>query len=237
MTNHVILNNVDHHDLRVIRDRSAELGDDVMCAQLLPQEFRDAQNDYPIFFHKDPATGKYLPYAMFGLEQNENLFLDGNTWNAAYIPFLVERGPFSIGLQQKSNNERGLIISIDLDNPRVSRSKGEALFLTHGGNSEYVERISYILHAVHEGVAETEVFVQNLLKYDLLEPFSLEMDLNTGSKHKLEGFHTINEERLQKLDAEALADLSGKFFLAAAYMVVASLSNIRKLIAKKNQRN
>ena len=135
------------------------------------------------------------------------------------------------------NNERGLIISIDLDHPRVSRSKGEALFLTHGGNSEYVERISYILHAVHEGVAETEVFVQNLLKYDLLEPFSLEMDLNTGSKHKLEGFHTINEERLQKLDAEALADLSGKFFLAAAYMVVASLSNIRKLIAKKNQRN
>ena len=237
MTNHVLLNNVDHHDLRVIRDRSAELGDDVMCAQLLPQEFRDAQNDYPIFFHKDPATGKYLPYAMFGLEQNENLFLDGNTWNAAYIPFLVERGPFSIGLQQKSNNERGLIISIDLDNPRVSRSKGEALFLTHGGNSEYVERISYILHAVHEGVAETEAFVQNLLKYDLLESFSLEMDLNNGSKHKLEGFHTINEERLQKLDAEALADLSGKFFLAAAYMVVASLSNIRKLIAKKNQRN
>lgn len=236
MTNHVVLNNVDHHDLHVIRDRSAELGDNVMCAQLLPQEFRDAQNDYPIFFHRDSGSGKFLPYAMFGFEQEENLYLQGNTWNAAYIPFLVERGPFSIGVQQKSNDERGLVISIDLDHPRVSRTEGEALFLAQGGNSEYLQRISYILDAINEGVAETERFVDALLHYDLLEPFSLEIELNSGSRHKLEGFHTINEERLVKLDGDALAELSGRFFLPAAYMAVASLSNIRKLIGKKNRR-
>jgi hypothetical protein len=236
MTNHVVLNNVDHQDLRVIRDRSPELGDNVMCAQLLPQEFRDAQNDYPIFFHKDPVTGKYLPYAMFGFEQDENLFLADNAWDAGYIPFLVERGPFSIGVQQKSNNERGLVISIDLDHPRVSHSEGEKLFLTHGGSTDYLKRISYILDAINKGIVETEAFVEDLLRYDLLQPFSLEVELNNGSRHKLEGFHTINEEQLVKLDGEALADLSRKFFLPAAYMVVASLSNIRKLIGKKNQR-
>jgi hypothetical protein len=75
-----------------------------------------------------------------------------------------------------------------------------------------------------------------LLKYDLLEPFALELELNNGAKHSLQGFYTINEDKLIKLDGEALADLSGKFFLPAAYMVVASLSNIRKLITKKNQR-
>lgn len=236
MTNHVVLNNVDHQDLRVITDRSPELGDNVMCAQLLPQEFRNAQNDYPIFFHRDPGTGKYLPYAMFGFEQNENLFLTGNAWDAGYIPFLVERGPFSIGVQQKSNNERGLVISIDLDHPRVSHTDGEKLFLEHGGSTEYLKRISYILHAINEGVVETEALVEDLLKYDLLQPFSLEVELNNGSRHKLEGFHTINEEKLVKLNGEALADLSRKFFLPAAYMVVASLSNIRKLIGMKNQR-
>lgn len=236
MTNHAVLNNVEHHDLRVLRDRSAELGDNVMCAQLLPQEFRDAQNDYPIFFHKNSETGKYLPYAMFGLQENENLFLEGDSWNAGYLPFLVERGPFSVGLQQKSNDERGLVISIDLDHPRVSRTQGEVLFLPHGGNTEYVQRISYILQAINEGVVESEAFVEDLLKYDLLKSFTLEVELNSGSKHRLEGFYTINEENLVNLDGNALADLSGKFFLPAVYMVVASLSNIRKLIAKKNQR-
>ena len=236
MTNHVVLNNVDHHDLHVIRDRSSELGDDVMCAQLMPQEFRDAQNDYPIFFHKDAATGDFLPYAMFGFEQNENLYLEGNVWKADYIPFLVEKGPFSIGVQHKSNDEKGLVISIDLDHPRVSRTEGEPLFLTHGGNSDYLQRISYILNAINQGVVESREFVNDMLKYDLLEPFSLEVTLNNGARHKLQGFHTINEEKLVKLDGDALAYLSGKFFLPAAYMVVASLSNIRKLIGKKNQR-
>jgi hypothetical protein len=237
MTNHAVLNNIDHQDLRVITQRSAELGDNVMCAQLLPQEFRNAQNDYPIFFHKNPDTGKFLPYAMFGLEQNENLFLEGNCWDAAYVPFLVERGPFSIGIQQKSNDERGLVISIDLDHARVSHTEGESLFLTHGGNSEYIERISYILHAINEGTRESEAFVEDMLKYDLLEPFSLKVELNNGAKHSLQGFHTINEEKLVNLDGEAMVDLSRKFFLPAAYMVVASLSNIRKLIGKKNKRS
>ena len=236
MTNHAVLNNVEHHDLRIIRDRSAELGDNVMCAQLLPQEFRDAQNDYPIFFHKDHNSGKFLPYAMFGLQENENLFLEGGSWNAAYLPFLVERGPFSVGVQQKSNDERGLVISIDMDHPRVSRSQGEALFLPHGGHTDYLNRVSYLLQAINAGVVETEAFVEDLLKYDLLKPFALEVELNSGSKHRLEGFHTIDEENLVNLGGDALADLSSKFFLPAAYMAVASLSNIRKLIEKKNQR-
>ena len=236
MTNHAVLNNVDHHDLRVLRNRSSELGDNVMCAQLLPQEFRDAQNDYPIFFHKNPETEKFLPYAMFGLQEDENLFLEGQSWNAGYLPFLVERGPFSVGVQQKSNDERGLVISIDLDHPRVSRTEGEALFLPHGGNTEYVKRISHVLQAINAGVVESEAFAEDLLKYDLLKPFTLEVELDNGSKYRLENFYTINEENLVNLDGDALADLSGKFFLPAAYMAVASLSNIRKLIEKKNQR-
>ena len=236
MTHHAILNNVDHHDLRIIRERSAELGDNVMCAQLMPQEFRDAQNDYPIFFHQNPDTGKFLPYAMFGLELDENLFLEGNSWNAAYIPFLVERGPFSIGVQQKSDDDKGLVITVDLDHPRISRTEGESLFLPQGGNSKYLERITYILRAINEGVAETDAFVADMLKYDLLKPFSLEVELNNGARYRLEGFHTINEETLVQLDGEVLAELSRKFFLPAAYMVVASLSNIRKLIEKKNRR-
>ena len=67
MANHVILNNIEHQDIRVIRDRSAEFGDNVMGVPIMPREFRDAQADFPIFFHKESPDGKFQPYAMFGL--------------------------------------------------------------------------------------------------------------------------------------------------------------------------
>ena len=236
MANHVILNNIEHQDIRVIIERSVELGDNVMGVPLLPREFRDAQNDFPIFFHKDPSNGRLVSFAMFGLVEDENLFLDNGSWNAIYLPLVLEKGPFLIGQQEKSDGDKGLVISLDLDHPRVSKTAGEALFLEHGGNSKYIERISHVLDAIHQGQGQTDAFVDAMLEHDLLEPFALNVELNDGSKHRLEGFQTIHEEKLMQLDGDVLMDLNRKGYLHAAYMVVASLSNIRKLIGWKNQR-
>jgi hypothetical protein len=235
MTNHVILNNVEHKNLKLITERSAELGDNMMAAPLFPREFRSAQIDYPIFFHKHPKTDMYSAFAIFGFEEGENLFLEGNRWNASYMPYLVEKGPFLIAFQQRSDGEQNMVISIDLDHPRVSETAGEALFLPHGGNTKLLERMSSILREIHDAQGETEAFVDAMLAHDLLEPFRLEIELDSGAKHRLEGFHSINEEKLTELDGETLADLSRKFHLQAAYMVVASLSNIRKLIEQRNR--
>jgi hypothetical protein len=235
MTNHVILNNIEHKDIRVIKDRSAQFGDNVMGVPIITREFRDAQNDFPIFFHKDSPEGKLVPFAMFGLVRDENLFLDDEAWKASYLPFVMEKGPFLIGFQEKSDGDKGLVISLDLDHPRVSHTEGEALFLPHGGNGKYIERISDVLNAIHEGQAATEGFVDAMLAHDLIEPFALNVDLDDGSKHRLEGFHTVHEEKLTALEGDVLADFSKKGYLQCAYMVVASLSNIRKLIQKKNQ--
>ena len=148
---------------------------------------------------------------------------------------LLEKGPFLIGMQEKSDGEKGLVISVDIDHPRVSRTEGELLFLPHGGNSKYIERISYVLNAIHEGQGQTQGFIDAMLEHDLLEPFALNVELNDGSKHRLEGFHTVHEEKLTHLNGDILTELSKKGYLMYAYMVVASLSNIRKLIEKKNQ--
>ena len=157
-------------------------------------------------------------------------------WNAKYLPLVLEKGPFLIGLQERSDGDKGLVISLDLDDPRVSRSEGEVLFLPHGGNSPYVERISHVLNAIHQGQGETQGFMEAMLKHELVEPFALNVELNDGSKHRLEGFHTVHEEKLTQLGGDALVELNRKGYLLYAYMVLASLSNIRKLIDKKNQR-
>jgi hypothetical protein len=239
MTNHAILNEIDHKDLRVDIGHGADLGDNIMCALAIPSEFRSLQADYPIFFHKNEETGKYLPMAMFGFQAGENLYLDGDRWGAVYIPLMIERGPFLIGFQEVVKHgaaQKKMVISIDMDNPRVGSARGEPLFQPFGGNSEYTEHIVRVLQEIDRGQAMIEELVDALLQHDLLEPLTVNIELINGAKHSLQGFHTIHEERLAALDGQVLADFSRRGILQAAYMMIASMANIAKMIDLKNKR-
>ena len=236
MTNHVLLDNNNHKDLKVISKRSASLGDNIPSLMTFPFEFRNIQTNFPICFCKDPATGKFYTAALFGFEENENLFLDGDTWNAAYTPLMLERQPFFIGSQQNHGGEEQRLIYIDMDSPRISSTDGESLFLEQGGISNYLQRISSILEAIHQGQQETREFVDLMQKYDLIESFTLDVELDDGSNNQLQGFYTINEDKLKDLDADNIKKLIRTGHMQAAFMMIASMSNFRSLIDKKNKR-
>jgi hypothetical protein len=233
MANHAPLNNVDHKNLRVVTTRGAAYGDAVMSALTFPAEFRDLQACYPIVFAQD-ANGSYDAIALLGFEQGENLFLGPNGWDAPTIPLTVERQPFMIG-----RNGEELAVHIDLDSPRVRDGgiEGEALFLTYGGTSEYLERISSVLRTIHEGLIASRAFVAALVELELIESFVLDVELDDGSQNRLAGFYTINEDRLARLTGEQLARLHEKGYLQAIYMAVASLAQFRGLIQRKNRAN
>jgi hypothetical protein len=55
-------------------------------------------------------------------------------------------------------------------------------------------------------------------------------------KYVLKGFYTINQDRLAQLDGEALEKLNRAGFLQGAFLVVASLNNVKKLIDMKKRR-
>ena len=240
MSNHALLNNVEHKDLKISRKRNADMGDQMMFCMTFPVEFRSVQHHYPIFFRKDAQTGEFMPVAMFGFEQKENLFLKEDKWDASYIPLVMDRAPFLIGFQQdRETGDKKPVIHIDMDSPRVSNGEnageGEAVFLEHGGQTAYLEKVSGMLQAIHAGQEHGKAFVQKLVEYELLEPFTLEVELNNGSQNQLIGFYTIHEEKLNALSSEAIADLHKDGFLQSIYMVLASLSSINDLIARKNQ--
>lgn len=238
MANHAMLNADDHRDLRVQTAHGAEYGDKVMCTLAIPSEFRNLQADYPIFFHRNEETGKYLPMAMFGFEKDENLYLENGVWNAIYIPLMIQRGPFLIGFQGQgpvAGESRKMVVSIDMDNPRVG-TEGEPLFQPFGGNSEYLDKVIEALKEIDQGQAAIAAFTSALLQHNLIEPFSLDITLENKNKHQLQGFFTIHEERLANLDAEVLADFSRRGILQAAYMMIASMANIGRLISLKNRR-
>jgi hypothetical protein len=221
----VLLNNVDHKDLRAIVRRGAEYGDDTMFAVTFPAEFRSLQAHYPIVFRRTAQPAAFEPVALLGLEEGSNLFLRDGAWDAAVVPLAIERLPFYIGSEGDE-----LLIHVDLDSPRLSRDEGEALFLPHGGTTEFLERMNSVLMAIHRGLQGTPAFVQALLEHDLLEPFVLDVERADGSRLRLEHFHTVHEDRLAALPGAALERLARAGHLQAAYMAVASLSQFRALI-------
>lgn len=229
MARHVLLNNIDHKDVRIDTRRSAALGDQVMYALVVPSEFRQLQAHYPIVFARD-AQEQLQPVALFGIQPGQNLFLRDERWDAASLPLMIERQPFAIGTQGEE-----LLIHLDIDSPRVRRDSGEALFLEHGGISAYLDRINSILLALHEGLKQTPVFMALLQEYKLLESFVLDFPLDDGSQQRLAGFHTIHEERLAALDGAALQKFHQAGLLEPLYMVLASQSNFRNLIERMNR--
>jgi hypothetical protein len=232
MPRHVLLNNVQHKNLRVITRRSVELGDGAGSVVVFPTEFREAQREYPIFFRKEPGTDDFLSVALLGFAKDENLYLDANGWNAFYLPAVVARGPFLIGFQ-----EGAPVIHIDLDHPRVSETEGEPLFLPLGGQSPYLQYVASVLDAIHRGLSKSREMSAAFAALDLIVPVQLEVRLTADEHHNLHGYHTINDERLRDLDAPSLARLHQAGFLECAYLVMASLNNFQKLVDRKLARH
>lgn len=226
----VLLNNVDHKDLRIITARGAQYGDNVMTALSYPHEFRNLQAHYPIVFFKTEDGTGFHAAALLGFQEGENLFLDAGVWDAAYVPLTLARQPFLIG------NVRGeLLLHVDLDSPKVSRTEGEPVFLEFGGNTDYLEQVSSMLRAIHDGMEQAPAFSAALQEFNLLESFVFDVELPDGTQHRLAGCYTVNEERLQTLDGAALEQLSRAGFLQPLYMVIASLSNLRALAERKRR--
>lgn len=236
MTNYVLLSDAEHANLKVVTTRSAEYGDNVKYVMTFPFEFRNVQSCYPIFFQKDSETGGFFPLALFGFENGENLFLSDHGWDASYIPIMIKRQPFLIGFQEDADDsqKKNPVVSIDMDNPRVGESEGESLFLEHGGSSEYLQKATANLELIHQANEHSKRFIAALIEHDLLESFTLNIELSDGSSNQLLGFYTINEDSVQQLSGESLASLNSNGFLQPIFMVLASHSCIRSLIDLKN---
>ena len=235
MTRPALLDNVTHRQLRLHTGRSAALGDARQSALALPAEFRQLQAYFPIVFQKVDGDAGMQPIALFGLEEGQNLFLTERGWDAPVMPMALQRDPFLIG----RNSSDTLQLHIDMDSPRIVRPEegevGTAVFLPHGGHSEYLDHAISLIEHLHSNVQHLPDFIEALTRHELLEPFVLEVELADGSVSQLSGLHTISEERLKALPGHVLEVLQHQDHLLPIYMQLASLSQFPRLVERQNR--
>jgi len=240
MARHELLDNVVHKDLRVDTRFGAGLGDPAGLVPVWPTEFAELQREYPIFLQKGEGESEYHAVALLGFDASENLFLDGDRWNANYLPGAVVRGPFSIGFRDPvpgGSLEPEPVVHVDMEHPRVARDgEGVAVFMPKGGHSPYLDHVITVLKGIHDGVAAARAMFATLDRLGLLQPVDLDVRFDEARGARVTGLYGIDRDRLAALEAGQLHALHRDGLLEGVYLMLASLYNMRRLIAEKQRR-
>jgi hypothetical protein len=238
VTKIAILDKNKHKNTRILTERGAEFGENVHLIPVIADELEKLVLEYPVCLIKDNDTGQFGLHALLGFEVNENLFLQGNEWQASYVPLHIKRQPFMVGVNAKHGEQptpENTIITINTANARVQELSGEAIFDDKGNATPFMQEMNNLLSNLMNGIIRTEAFIQKLSEHNLIESIQLTVNFIGSEEKRFDGIYTINEENLQQLSADVLEELNNKGYLQACYLLRASIGHVQKLISLKRK--
>ncbi len=226
----VALDRAEHRNTRVklpVTDWSVAAGLNSMFVAAV--EFGDTCRDYPIVFVRagnDPdGTVQIASVAVFGLAQGENLYLNGKSWRAHYLPALLRLYPFALG----RIDDKQYAVVLDTAWAGVSQTEGEPLFTPQGEITELTQQVQQQLEQVEAEVQRTRLVGQRLLELDLLRDMRFDATLPDGKVLTVEGFLTVDEDKLKALPDATLVELQRNGILGLVHAHLISLGHMRRL--------
>ncbi len=225
MSNVVVLDSVSHRKLRVHAQPAIQYGDNQRFVAVVVNEFPILALHYPVLFSKDADTGQFYCGVMLGFDAGENLFLDEHREQKLYRPLNLQRGPFFTS---------GSELAIDLEHPRVAPSGEQALFDEAGEPTLYLQSIMGLMRDLRPGLERTRIFIDTLLRLQLIEPMTIEARFDDGSNREVTGLYTVNRDELKELADGTIVDLFRRGYLQLVYLMLASLKHVPVLAQKKN---
>jgi len=232
MSTTVRLDNVDHASLKLLRGHGARFGEAVNQVAVVASEFDRVQREYPILFARSP-DGALQGIAILGFDRDENLFLDGDGWDAAYVPALFRRGPFQIGLTDGES-----AIHVDLAHPRVAGDgeDGDPVFKAHGGDAPALEAATVALRDLSVGAGAAATMTALFDELRLIEAVRLQVRIDEHDSIDFDGYLAVTPEAIARLDGGALARLNQAGLLDVAVFAAASLGTMAGLVARKQRK-
>lgn len=197
-------------------------------------EFPLAALDFPVVFVNTAELPNVAisPIVLLGLTPSENLFLDGKRWDARYIPAFIRRYPF-FSATFRGTDQRGVMI--DTAWSGLSATEGEPLFLEGDKPAPALERAVEFLRMFEAEVERTREFCQRLYELKLLRPMQVDATLASGQHLGIDGFLTVDEDKLKDLPDAAVLELQRNGMLMLLHLHLASLANVRHLVERKGR--
>ncbi len=202
-------------------------------ASVMVHEFARAAAIYPVVFLEDKAQDEFRPVALMGLQEGENLFVDGaGKWQASYVPAIIRRYPFALA---STGQEGQFTVCIDEGSALVNDSEGVPLFKEDGEPSEAIENVKRYLGELQQMDMFTRAFCKYFAEHNLFTP--LNMRVRQGQQQRnISGCYVVNEERLNNLSGERFLEMRERRYLPAVYAHLVSLAQIERLITLQEER-
>ena len=207
---------------------------------LTVRELIAAARFFPVAFVRDAGRDEFLPMAITGLVQGENLLLDaGGEWPAdLYRPAYVRRFPFcTVRVRQEGAEQAPPQIVIAVQETALSAEARPVLFEGGEGRPSSAWREhEALINEMEAAVEETRAFCRNLVRLELLEPFEAHVQPKDLKALSVKGLHRIGEQRLNALSGNAVAKLMKDGQLARIYAHLFSLDNFGRLLDRYRRR-
>jgi SapC len=196
-------------------------------------EFAEAGRDYPIVFVRGEDQ-QLRPVALLGIRNGENVFVDADgKWDAPYIPAFVRRYPF---VMSEGGEPGKLVVCMDESCPALNREAGELLINELGQLEPRMTEIMQFLQNFQQEFARTEEITKQLDALGLFVQQGARFEINTGESFQLNDFYLIDEAKFAQLSDQQLPSLFKSGALGLAYLHLASMSNMRKLLDRMTAR-
>jgi hypothetical protein len=227
-----------HRNLKL----SVPIGDWSMASKLsalfvAAAEFGDTCREFPIVFvraGKEPdGKDQIAPVAVMGLSQNDNLYLQGGTWRAQYMPAVLRSYPFCIG---RLDAER-FAICVDMAWPGSQQAEGVSVFEADGQPASLLTEMTKFLENLEAEIQRTRLVGAKLLELDVLRDMRFDATMPDGRKHSVDGFLTVDETKMQNLPDSVVGELHRTGVLGLIHLHWVSMGNMRRLVEWHAERN
>jgi len=192
-------------------------------------EFTDACKEYPVVWVNagkgDDGKPLVAPIAVFGLKGEQNLCIEGDAWRVRYVPAMLRLYPFA--LARVAANE--MVVCMD-ESWLGFGTEGQALFDASGEPSSFTLDVQKQLENFEQEVERTRLAGVMLVDKGLLRDMRFDATLPDGSKLVVDGFLTVDEQKMAALSDAELVELARNGLLGLIHAHQISLGNMAKLV-------
>ncbi|MEM1074695.1 MAG: SapC family protein [Pseudomonadota bacterium] len=223
--NIIALNTEAHRELRLSTPPDPlGFARDANLIPALVDEFAMALGDLAVAFL--PGAEFATPVFVAGLHPGTNVFIsDDGRWDGRYAPAYLRRYPFILAEVPDGDP----VLCVDESYAGLSNDEGTRFFNEKGEAEEPLKTALQLAESYRAAAARTDEFAKKLKALDVLTSVSLDATTDTGEKTSIHGLLVVNEEAVNGLSGEQLAELNADGFLKPIFAHLMSLSALSRL--------
>ena len=195
---------------------------------IIARDFYTLASEFPLVFITSQKPGEFLPVAIMGLREGQNLYCQTDQWKAQVIPVSFGNEPFTVMRADPEGEQYAVMV--DEDSPLVSETEGNAMFTEAGEKTDYMQRRIDALIEITQQAVQTQNICRMLRDKNLLITHKVQLKYRPdGVLYNIEGIHVINEQALNALPDEDFLTLRKQGLLPLIYAHLASLQQLRRI--------